>query len=209
MVDYEKELLSVFDRLGVDEDYRSSFLEHFNLLREFDKYKWEHSIRVGLGCEALVGKYFPDWPIGTIVLSAYLHDVGVLDVEKEVVNKTNMTNSNFTDDDYEKIKTHVVEGYNMIVDDFPDEARIMLFHHMKSREYPEILPERSLECRINEDDARKYGRLVELVDFADSLNRDNGRFGKLDREGRKKILLECFSDYKEIIGELYRDGVFT
>ena len=208
MVDYEKELFLAFDRLGVDEDYKNNFLKHFDRLREFDLYKWEHSVRVGLGCEVLVRKYFPDWPILEVFGAGAFNDIGDMKIDLEVVQKADMPNSNFTDDDYEKMKHHVIEGYNMIINDFPDEARIMLFHHMKTRSYPEILPERSLECLVSENMARKYGHLVELVDFADSLNRNNGRFGELNMYSRKKILLEAFPDYKEIVEESYESGLF-
>lgn len=209
MVDYEKELFLAFDRLGVDDNYRSNFMKYFDTLREFDTYKWEHSVRVGLGCEALVRKYFPEWPVRELFGAGAFNDIGDMKIDVEVVQKADMPNSNFTSEDYEKMKLHVVEGYNMIVGDFPDEARIMLFHHMRTRGYPEGLPERNLECRVSEEEAREYGHLVELVDFADALNRRNGRYGELDVLKKKEKLFEFFPEYRKIIEESYASGAFS
>ncbi len=208
-MDIERKLFLALDDIGLFWSRREGVLNLMDKLKNFDKYKWEHSIRVGLGCKYLAEKYFSNWPTDKIFVAGLLHDVGILDIDSKVVGKANIENPKFTKEDYEQIKKHVVCGYRMVSDRFYDEARIFLYHHMVSRGYPENLPDRNDRMRIRDVDARKYGRLVELVDFADSLKRKNGKFGKLDLVGRKKILIDNFDEFRNIIEDSYREGVFS
>ncbi|MDA3837315.1 MAG: HD domain-containing protein [Nanoarchaeota archaeon] len=208
MISLEKEVNESFDRAGVFNGRRAYVASCLNELREYDEYKWGHSVRVGISAEKITNKYFSSFPVDKLMVASYLHDVGVLDVDVEVVAKADISNSNFTTEDYEKIKEHVVFGYEKIKEALPDEARIMLYHHMQSRGYPEVLPERTGHETLSEDDCRKYGRIIELCDFADSLNRHNGRFGELGLEGRKDILMKEFVEMPQVVDWAYREGVF-
>ena len=98
-------------------------------IRGFDEYTYAHSINVAvLGCVVGIGMGLPKQDLVHLVNAAILHDFGKLYIPEEILNKK----ERLTNEEYETMKTHVFESYNIIKrkDNIPDEVKkAVLMHH--------------------------------------------------------------------------------
>lgn len=121
------------------------------LLNFRDRYTWEHSCQVAEYAEKLARRIGLDEEnIFWIKLAAYLHDVGKIHIQPEILNKAGA----LTDEEWEAIRLHPVVGANLL-DSIQGLKRIVpvVYHHHErydGRGYPTGLAreEIPLEARI-------------------------------------------------------------
>lgn len=102
-----------------------------NHMRKYDDSTYTHCLNV-----ALVSHVFAGWlnysedDINTATLCGLLHDIGKLMIPDTIIKKTDK----LTDQEYDIVKTHTIEGYN-ILKKSPISEHIMnaaLMHHERS-----------------------------------------------------------------------------
>jgi len=100
----------------------------------------------------------------TLGLGGLLHDLGKMRVPLEILNKP----SKLTFEEFEVMKTHPVEGYNMLKeqDDLPSEVLDIVKHHHERRNgkgYP---------SQLDGDQINNMTRIVAIVDVYDAITSD-------------------------------------
>ena len=125
-------------------------------MRENSDLTYAHSINVALICHVIA-----EWigmTKGDITLAftcGILHDIGKLRMPEELINKTDK----LTKEEFDKLKTHPIEGYNMLKN-LPLDKHIKnaaLMHHERSdgSGYP---------IGLKGDDIDKFARIVAIAD---------------------------------------------
>lgn len=100
-----------------------------NDIRAFDEYTYAHSVNVAvLSCVIGLAMKLDSQDIFSLVNAAILHDFGKMKIPEEILNKT----SRLSGSEYEIMKSHVVESYEIIknstdINDAVKEA--VLMHH--------------------------------------------------------------------------------
>lgn len=115
------------------EDLDPNQLDALHLLkdiRSYDEYLYNHSINVGMLTAVMARKkrLYQEKDLKSVVIGAYLCDVGKIKMEKDVLNKPDRLNS----DEMLKMKLHPQMGYNIlkVLDDIdPVVLQTILFHH--------------------------------------------------------------------------------
>lgn len=97
-------------------------------------------------------------------LGGLLHDLGKMRVPPEILNKP----SRLTFEEFEVMKTHTVQGYNMLKeqDDLPSEVLDIVKHHHERRNgkgYP---------SHLDGDQINNMTRIVAIVDVYDAITSD-------------------------------------
>jgi HD-GYP domain-containing protein (c-di-GMP phosphodiesterase class II) len=98
-------------------------------MRNSDEYLYTHSINVSF-LSMLIGKWLKyDYKsIKTLVTSAYLHDIGMVKIPAEIINKP----ASLSDEEYDEIKMHCQYGFKIaegIQDMNDDILKGILMHH--------------------------------------------------------------------------------
>lgn len=97
-------------------------------MRNYDDLTYVHSMSVSLICN-IFGKWlgFDEKNVQILTLAGLLHDIGKLSIDDKIIKKP----SKLTDAEYNLIKTHTLQGYNILknqpIDDRIKEAALL--HH--------------------------------------------------------------------------------
>lgn len=130
-------------------------------MRDYDDSTFNHSMNVALICNV-----FADWmhmsnmekEIATV--SGLLHDIGKLRIPEKIVKKP----SRLTDEEYKIVKTHPMEGYNILFEAKFNSSiqNAALMHHERydGSGYP-------LGLRGSQID--KYAKMVAIADVYDAM----------------------------------------
>ena len=130
-------------------------------MRDYDDSTFNHSMNVALICNV-----FADWmhmsnmekEIATVC--GLLHDIGKLRIPENIVKKA----ARLTDEEYEMIKTHPMEGYNILFESrfISSVQNAALMHHERSdgSGYP-------LGLKGNQID--KFAKMVAIADVYDAM----------------------------------------
>lgn len=130
-------------------------------MRDYDDSTFNHSMNVALICNV-----FADWmhmsamekEIATVC--GLLHDIGKLRIPEQIVKKA----SRLTDEEYDLIKTHPMEGYNILFESrfISSVQNAALMHHERSdgSGYP-------LGLKGNQID--KFAKMVAIADVYDAM----------------------------------------
>ncbi len=106
-------------------------LQIFDMLhnmRSYDDPTFAHCMNVALICHVFgMWLNMPDRDVDTLTVAGLLHDVGKLRIPEQILSKP----SKLTDDEYQIIKTHAVEGFNILKNlDMDDHIKnTALMHH--------------------------------------------------------------------------------
>lgn len=202
----EDRLRWVFDELQLSNNQRESIVAFLHPLKIKDYITYEHGIRVGLLASRIA--HFMHLDQKALLYAGLLHDIGKTQARLEILQKT----EDWTPDDKEEIKQHVLDGYRMIRGRFDFSAEVILWHHrfQVGGGYPKELPaplhdyEEGTKMMIT-----LYGRILSLADCFDALHRINDKFGILTGEQIKEKMLTFNRDQQFLIEELYSAGIFT
>ena len=125
-------------------------------MRQSSDITYAHSINVAMLCHTIAKWLNMSEEEATLAFTCgILHDIGKLRVPNEIINKTDK----LTKEEYELLKTHPIEGYNMLKE-LPIDKHIKnaaLMHHERSdgSGYP---------IGMKGADIDKYARIVAIAD---------------------------------------------
>ena len=141
-----------------------SGLQIFDMLhnmRGYDDPTYTHCLNVSLICHVF-GNWlgFPDRDIEALTLAGLLHDIGKLKIPSSILDKP----AKLTDNEFNIIKTHAVEGYNILKDLDLDERikNAALMHHERcdGSGYP---------LGITGDRIDPFAKIVSIADVYDAM----------------------------------------
>lgn len=130
-------------------------------MREYDDITYIHSVNVSLLCNVF-GTWLklPDKDIEALTLAGLLHDIGKLTLPTEIINKTGRLSAT----DYITIKTHTLQGFNMLKNKNIDERIIngALMHHERcdGSGYP---------YRLKGEEIDVFAKIIAIVDVYDAM----------------------------------------
>lgn len=156
------ELLSNAKNLIASADGTYNTMDLLHSMRQFDDLTFAHSMNVGLICSVMGG--WLKWSaedIDKLTLCGLLHDIGKLKIPDEIIQKPDK----LTDSEYDKIKTHTIEGYQILKaqsDLDPHIVNSALMHHEKNdgSGYPLGLRGEGID---------PFARVVAIADVYDAL----------------------------------------
>ena len=133
-------------------------------------------------------EYMQGWDVESIVSSARMHDLGKISITDGIVNKP----GKLTNDEYEKMKEHVMEGERIIdkiiartgEEAFLRNAKLFAgYHHERwdGNGYPRGL---------KEDEIPLQGRIMAIVDVYDALVSERSYKSAFTHEEAVKIIME-------------------
>lgn len=130
-------------------------------MREYDDVTYHHSMSVGIICN-IFGKWlgFSKEDIEVLTLAGLLHDVGKVMIPDAIIKKPERLSVT----EYEIIKTHPFQGYNLLKDEDIDERikKAALMHHERCD--GSGYPSRLLTNGIDE-----FAKIVAIADVYDAM----------------------------------------
>lgn len=138
-----------------------SFFHMLHNMREYDDTTFAHSINVALLCNVLANWLdFSQDEIDLATLCGLFHDIGKLTIPDDIIKKP----SKLTDDEYRIVKTHTLEGYNILKDlDLDEHVKLAaLMHHERSdgSGYPNGYTQNKIDM---------YAQLVAIADVYEAM----------------------------------------
>lgn len=124
---------SVFDEIedllqDKEKDMLSSMRTLLMVVNAKDKYTYGHSERVmHYSVETARKLALWEWEIQDLMMGALLHDIGKIEIEREILNK----NGKLTSEEWESIRMHPLWGADIIrpIPSFGGAVNIILYHH--------------------------------------------------------------------------------
>jgi putative nucleotidyltransferase with HDIG domain len=191
----------------VTETNRTKILGYLEKLKEHDPDTYSHSLRVGI--LAAKASKMAEIQSKPALMAGLLHDIGKIQIDNDTLQKK----EDFTGEDYENVKRHVLEGFNLLKDEFSFTAAVLAQHHtFQEKSYPEMLPEFHDFLDEHETEITMMARFISMLDFYDAIStRNNQKYENeiLDKARVVSILIEHFPDDKDLITLLYRKKVLT
>jgi putative nucleotidyltransferase with HDIG domain len=166
-----------------------------NLLEELRNYHletYEHCLRVGELCMKIGEKNnFSEDKIKLLGICGLFHDLGKLDVSKEILDK----NSELDNEERKEIEKHSKNGFERMKN-FPEVREIILHHHSHQKNnYPCGLKEKEVFCKL--------AQIVAVCDMFDALTNKRVYKEKFSNEKAKKILEKEFTGEKIYIEQIF------
>lgn len=165
---YDKEPVKIQTCIDVTEIILNEVYDKFSKitsigqLRIYDYYTFSHSINVAI-LSAIIGRElgFNYKKLKDLTFSAFLHDVGKMQVPTEILYKPGV----LTQDEMQAVKKHVEYGYDFILSELklPDEiAKVALLHHERweGQGYP---------YGLKGDQIPEFAQIVGIADVYDAL----------------------------------------
>lgn len=134
-------------------------------LRSFDAYTFGHCVNVAvLSCIVGFSMDLDDRDLSDLVLAGLLHDIGKLKIPNEILNK----NGRLTKEEYEIMKTHPQESYNIIsertdISSYVKNAVLLHHENVDGSGYPRGL---------TGDELTLITKIIHVADIYDALVTD-------------------------------------
>lgn len=130
-------------------------------MREYDDITYIHSVNVSLLCNVLGGWLkLSEEDIEALTLAGLLHDIGKLTLPSEIINKQERLSTS----EYITIKTHTIQGFNMLKNKNLDERIVnaALMHHERcdGSGYP---------YRLKGDEIDVFAKIIAIADVYDAM----------------------------------------
>lgn len=203
----EKQVRFEMQDLGISETNQERLQKHLAEIEAHNIGTYFHSLRVGiLACEISKNIGLEARPL---FIAGLLHDYGKIEVSNNTLDKT----SRFTEEDYDEVKKHVEDGYELLSDEFSYSAEILVRHHSFGEDpYPRIIP----KSRIFKDETiekiEELARFLSLIDYYDAISsRKNEKFKDkptTNSEKRDRIIRD-HPNQEDFINKLYDLGLFV
>lgn len=139
----------------------SQTFDMIHLLRDYDDATFVHSVNVGLLANIL-GKWLKlsEEDMETLTVAGLLHDIGKLKISNDIITKP----GRLTDEEYNIVKRHPVEGYQLLRN-LPLNEHVKnacLFHHERhdGGGYP---------FRLTGDKIDPFAEIVAIADVYDAM----------------------------------------
>lgn len=130
-------------------------------LRQYDDPTYAHSLNVALICNVF-GKWLgmEKEDLDSLTLAGLLHDIGKLKIPESIIGKPDK----LTIDEYAKVKTHTVEGYNILknlnIDERIKNAALMHHERCDGSGYP---------LGLGGDKIDDFAKIVSIADVYDAM----------------------------------------
>ncbi|MBO6111818.1 MAG: HD-GYP domain-containing protein [Lachnospiraceae bacterium] len=130
-------------------------------MRSYDDPTYVHCLNVSLICNVF-GKWLgmSDRDVQTLTVAGLLHDIGKLKIPEDIVGKP----AKLTDDEYNVIKTHTMEGYNILkeldLDEHIKNAALMHHERCDGSGYP---------MGLKGDRIDNFAKIVAIADVYDAM----------------------------------------
>lgn len=130
-------------------------------MREYDDITYVHCMNVSL-LATVFGQWLklPKSELETLALAGLLHDIGKLSLPGELINKQ----EKLSPSDYVAIKTHTIQGYNVLKNKGLDPriANVALMHHERcdGSGYP---------YRTKGDQIEPFAKIIGILDVYDAM----------------------------------------
>ena len=201
--------LAVDDVLDEMEDFAQEIskerdiLSQMRLLNQKDDYTFNHSLAVSVLSISL-GKWnnYSDEKIFDLAITGLLHDIGKLQVPDEIINKP----GKLTDGEYEIVKKHSRNGYDMLAQTgkFNDDILLgILQHHEKvdGRGYPQ---------NLKGDEIHEYAKIVSICDVYHALiSKRSYKDKKNPLKVADYIKHESFSSLDPYLSHVFLENIST
>jgi putative nucleotidyltransferase with HDIG domain len=170
---------SVYDTLINENDM---IIETLNQVQEKDHYTKDHSLRVSdLAKKLALRAKVTGRCVSNVAVAAIAHDIGKVKIEDEILNKP----GRLDDQEYKKIKKHVVYGYDIVKDMFPsDITDIILQHH-------ERLDGSGYPYGLIGDEITYGAKMLAVVDSYDAMRTERPYKKGLSKEKAIEELIRC------------------
>ena len=138
-----------------------SVFDMLHNMRQYDDLTYMHSMNVALICNVF-GKWLklPEADIDIITLGGLLHDVGKLKIPDDIIRKPDK----LSPAEYNIIKTHPLQGYNILKDKNIDEnvKQCALMHHERcdGSGYP---------FGLSADKINPYAKIISIADVYEAM----------------------------------------
>lgn len=181
------------------EQYLQIIWTMVNLLEIKDEYTAGHSRAVTFYAEQIAERLNRDYgfklDIESIRVSAILHDIGKIGIDKEILNKP----ASLTKEEYEIIKTHPIKGYYALkdIESLKEERRIIKYHHERydGIGYPE---------GIKEDNIPFGARIICVADAFDAMTSDRPyRIGMSREEAIDELIKNKGKQFDPLIVDVF------
>lgn len=138
-----------------------SVFDMLHNMRQYDDFTYMHSMNVSLICNVF-GKWLglPAYDIDILTLGGLLHDIGKLKIPDNIIRKP----EKLSPAEYNIIKTHSLQGYNILKTKNIDEnvKQCALMHHERcdGSGYP---------LGLSGDKINQYAKIVAIADVYDAM----------------------------------------
>ncbi|MBO4267135.1 MAG: HD-GYP domain-containing protein [Lachnospiraceae bacterium] len=138
-----------------------SVFDMLHNMRQYDDFTYMHSMNVALICNVF-GKWLgmPSNEVDILTLGALLHDIGKLKIPDTIIRKPDK----LSPAEYNIIKTHSLQGYNILKDKNIDDnvKQCALMHHERcdGSGYP---------LGLTADKINSYAKIVSIADVYDAM----------------------------------------
>ncbi|MCT8978567.1 HD-GYP domain-containing protein [Clostridium sp. CX1] len=160
-------------------DLITSIKTLISIINNKDRYTYGHIERVVMFAKLLANKLeLTSKEKKTLKYAAYLHDIGKINIAKEILNKK----MSLTNEEWEILKQHPANGVDLIrsVESLKEVAPIILYHHERydGKGYP---------AQLKKDEIPYLSRILTVVDSFDAMT-SNRPYGL--RKNYEDALLE-------------------
>lgn len=130
-------------------------------MRMYDDLTYAHSMNVSLICHVIAGwMHMSDDDVNTATLAGLLHDVGKMCIPDDIIKKPDK----LTVREYEVVKTHTIEGYNLLknlnVNEHVKSAALMHHERFDGSGYPLGLSGSKIDL---------FARIVSVADVYEAI----------------------------------------
>ncbi len=156
-----REMIDSITGLVSDDGTGPSVFDMLHNMRQYDDLTYMHSMNVALICNV-----FAKWlgmskeEIDILTLGGLLHDIGKLKIPDNIIRKPDK----LSPAEYNIIKTHPLQGYNILKDKNIDEnvKQCALMHHERcdGSGYP---------LGVTSDKINRYAKIVSIADVYDAM----------------------------------------
>lgn len=173
-------------------------------MRSYDDLTYVHSMSVSLICN-IFGKWlgYKDEDLKILTLAGLLHDIGKLAIPESIIKKP----SKLTNDEYQKIKQHTVEGYKILkslpIDDRIKDAALLHHERCDGKGYP---------LGVGAQKIPEIAKIVAIADVYDAMTAARVYRGPMcpfkvisifEDEGLQKYDSHLILTFLENIGQTY------
>ncbi|MFA9377750.1 MAG: HD-GYP domain-containing protein [Lachnotalea sp.] len=176
-------------------------------MREYDDVTYHHSMSVAIMCN-IIGKWlaFSEEDIEVLTLAGLLHDTGKVMMPDSIIKKPDRLSIA----EYEIIKTHPFQGYNLLKDEDIDERikKAALMHHERCD--GSGYPSRFASAEIDD-----FAKIVAIADVYDAMTSSRSYRGALcpfdvvhifETEGLRKYEPKFLLPFLERIVDAYMNN---
>ena len=157
-----EELCSNISNLMANQTTTISIFDMLHNMRQYDDLTYAHCINVSLIC-TVFAKWLklPPSEVDKLTLCGLLHDIGKLAIPDNIIRKPDK----LTADEYNIIKTHTLQGYNILkgyknINNDIKESALMHHERCDGTGYP---------LGLTGDKINKYAKVVAIADVYDAM----------------------------------------